>query len=101
MIKILAEDRALQDMNIPDIVTYLERSDIWNRTHYPNSRLIAFEGPKDHHAPPTILPPPPHNHPPHPTPRTPHAPHFPPPTPTIPPAPPLHHTRSAPPPTLR
>src|ERR1700730_5991844 len=47
MIKILAEDRALQDMNIPDIVTYLERGDIWNRTHYPNSRLIAFEGPKD------------------------------------------------------
>lgn len=61
MIKISAEDRVLQDMNISDIVTYLERGDAWNRILYPNSRLIAFEGPKDDNGERIILVLPAHN----------------------------------------
>ncbi len=54
MIKFIAEDQSLQDIQIGDIIAYVQKSG-WSLRNYPNSRLILFEGSKDDKGKPLVL----------------------------------------------
>lgn len=54
MVKIIAEDMFLEEIDINDILAYL-RTTNWRPLEYSNTRLIVFEGPKDDNGKPIIL----------------------------------------------
>jgi hypothetical protein len=54
MVKIIAEDMILQEIDVEDVLAFL-RTTSWRQIEYSNTRLTVFEGPKDDNGRPIIL----------------------------------------------